>query len=274
MKQTLIIFFTLLSLTLRAQERAVYRITYECNALYKKVRQTYRWNLDIGNSTAAFYNPNYRNHYKASKSLQASGNIAATLNGIKQLSARHPNRNSLEVMIGVPEQGKYTYVNKAGLDHLLLYEETIPDMKWKLADSIKTVNGYRCHQAEAEVYGRRWTVWYATELPISYGPYILGGLPGLILEAVDSESLFHFTAIGIENITDDSKIELLGAKDAIKCNRKKYLALRKRSSEQTYMEAAQNILGGSGSSIVRITDAGGNEISNQKVKLKNYLDIQ
>lgn len=110
-------------------------------------------------------------------------------------------------------------------------------------------------------------------MPVSYGPYILGGLPGLILEAVDSGHLFSFTTVGIENVADDSKVELFGEKDAIKCSRSKYLSLRKNSSEQTHMEAVNNLLGGS-TKVIKITDASGKEISNQKMDDVNYLDLK
>ena len=110
-------------------------------------------------------------------------------------------------------------------------------------------------------------------MPLSYGPYILGGLPGLILEAVDSEHLFSFTTVGIENITDGSKVELFGEKEAIKCSRSKYLSLRKNSAGQTYMEAANQLLGGS-RKVIKIKDASGKEISNQKMADVNYLDLK
>ena len=50
----------LLPLLLGAQEKAVYRITYDCDALYSRTRDVYRWNLDIGSTTAVFYSPNWR----------------------------------------------------------------------------------------------------------------------------------------------------------------------------------------------------------------------
>lgn len=145
----------LIPLVLCAQEKAIYRITYECDTLHKKVRQVYRWNLDIGYSTAAFYCPNYRHHSKLFESVRASDNPVAAMDEVKRLAAKYPNRSSLEVVIGVPEKGHYTYINKAGIGDQFIYEETLPEIKWELTDSVKTVSGYRCHQAEAEVYGRK-----------------------------------------------------------------------------------------------------------------------
>lgn len=269
MKKIFIILFMLIPLALCAQEKAIYRITYECDALHKKVRQVYRWNLDIGQRTAVFYSPNYRQHSKLFDSVQTSDNLVAAMDEIKRLAAKYPNRSCMEVLIGLPEIGHYTYINKAGIDNQFIYEEKMPAIEWQLTDSVKMVSGYRCHRAETEVYGRKWIVWYAPEIPLSYGPYILGGLPGLILEAVDSEHLFSFTTVGIENITDDSKVELFGEKEAIKCSRGKYLALRQKSVGQTYKEAVNQLLGGS-SKVIEIKDASGKEISNQIMADVNY----
>lgn len=271
MKKIFAILFMLLPLLLNAQEKAAYRITYDCDALYNKTRNVYRWNLDIGSTTAVFYSPNYRGHSEAVKSLQRTDDIAAAMDVIKQFGSRYPNRNSLEILIGAPEQGKYTYINKVGVDQFM-YEESLPDMNWELTDSVKTVCGYKCHQAQAEVYGRTWTVWYATEIPIPYGPYVLGGLPGLILEAVDADGIFHFISVGIEAVHDGSEVDLYGKADAVKCTRKKYLSLRKSNAGQTYSEAVENLLGKG--SVPRIVDASGKDISNQVQSEKNYLDLK
>ena len=276
MKKAFILILLLLPLWLGAQEKAVYRITYDCDALRdNKARKNYRWQLDIGESTAVFYNPANRQYLIESEELRHSGkDVMAGIAGLQQLWAKYPNRNSLQVLIGKPKPGKYTYMNRIGADDLK-YEEPLPQLDWTLTDSVKTICGYTCHQAKAGLYGRMWTAWYCPELPLSYGPYVLGGLPGLILEAVDADGLFHFMAVGIGQAPENTKVELgEGINKAVKCTRKKYLALRKARAEQTYSDLAKDALAGSGAKIVKITDASGNEITNQKQLRKNYLDLE
>ena len=165
-------------------------------------------------------------------------------------------------------------MNSIGADDLK-YEEPVPQPDWTLTDSIKTICGYTCHQAKAGLYGRTWTVWYCPELPLSYGPYVLGGLPGLILEAVDADGFFHFTAVGIGQAPENTQVELgPSLHDPVKCTRKKYLALRKARAGQSYSDLAKDALAGSGAKIVKITDASGNEITDQKQPKKNYLDLE
>lgn len=47
-------------------------------------------------------------------------------------------------------------------------------------------------------------MWFTTEIPYSDGPWLLYGLPGLILQAEESEGLFSFTCTQIERIENES----------------------------------------------------------------------
>lgn len=260
----------MLSSVLNAQEKATYRITYDCDALHSRTRLTYRWSLDIGRETAVFYNAHFRLHGKALEELKNGADLSTVMDGIRQLGPKYPNRNGLEVLIGAPEAGYYTYAKQIGADPLF-YEEPLPQMDWQLMDSTSIICGYECCKAVATVYGRTWTVWYAPGIPLSYGPYVLGALPGLILDAVDEEGLFHFTAVGIETAPDDARIELYSVSKAVKCTRKKYLELRNAAAGRTWSEVAKAAVG-SGRSVVKILDANGKEITDQKPESKNYLD--
>ena len=75
------------------------------------------------------------------------------------------------------------------------YTETASPINWAFADEEDTICGYTCQKAMGEYGGRTWTVWYSTEIPVSFGPWKLCGLPGLVLAANDSEGIHQFKAI-------------------------------------------------------------------------------
>lgn len=78
------------------------------------------------------------------------------------------------------------------------YEEPAPTFDWQLRPDTLTVCGYLCHLAETSFRGRKWQVWYTPEIPVSAGPWKFGGLPGLILQASDTQGHYQWSCTGIE----------------------------------------------------------------------------
>ena len=83
------------------------------------------------------------------------------------------------------------------------YVDSLHAQTWTMGDSTREVLGYTCQQATADFRGRRWTAWFTTDIPVSDGPWKLGGLPGLILEAYDEGQQHVFTAVGLERVADE-----------------------------------------------------------------------
>ena len=83
------------------------------------------------------------------------------------------------------------------------YVDSLHTQTWTMGDSTREVLGYTCQQATADFRGRRWTAWFATDIPVSDGPWKLGGLPGLILEAYDKGHQYTFTAVGLERVAEE-----------------------------------------------------------------------
>lgn len=80
------------------------------------------------------------------------------------------------------------------------YSESIEVRDWTIVeDSTKTILGYECVMATTNYHGRQWNAWFTADIPISAGPWKLLGLPGLILESVDSTHQHHFIANGIQS---------------------------------------------------------------------------
>ncbi|MBO8465961.1 MAG: GLPGLI family protein [Bacteroidetes bacterium] len=81
---------------------------------------------------------------------------------------------------------------------ILQWEEEAPEMQWSLSDGRDTVLGYPCMEASLEFAGRSYTAWFSPDIPVPYGPYKFGGLPGLILKIGDDSGHYTWEATGIE----------------------------------------------------------------------------
>lgn len=105
-----------------------------------------------------------------------------------------------------PGQGTLT-VRMGIVDTEYEYSEKMPDFQWTfIPDTVKTVLGYECMAASTEFRGRRYTVWFAPDIPISAGPWKFFGLPGLILAVEESSGIFSLEAVGISSDTGDIHI--------------------------------------------------------------------
>ena len=128
-----------------------------------------------------------------------------------------------------------------------LYEEELPSIPWIIRDSVKTICGHPGRQAEGVFRGRRYTVFFAEDIPVSYGPWKLQGLPGLILEAYDSDGRIRFVAESIRA----SEGKIWRAKyPYIHITRKEYEQMVQQMQEQYIVFANSHI---SRTNIIEIT---------------------
>lgn len=63
-----------------------------------------------------------------------------------------------------------------------------------------TIKGYLCKTARCLFHGQGWTARYTEEIPIFAGPWKLGGLPGLILDAESRDGIHRFSIESLSNV--------------------------------------------------------------------------
>lgn len=87
-----------------------------------------------------------------------------------------------------------------------LLQDTTYINKWNITNEEKTIGGYLCKKALCQSYGRKWNVWFTTDLPYMGGPRMLVGLPGVILEASDENGEIKWEYEGIVKFDDKNRL--------------------------------------------------------------------
>ena len=80
------------------------------------------------------------------------------------------------------------------------YDEPYPDQQWTLTQDTATVSGYHCQKATCRFHGRDFEAWFTPEVPVKFGPWKFGGLPGLIVKVYDTDHLYTFECTSVERV--------------------------------------------------------------------------
>lgn len=89
------------------------------------------------------------------------------------------------------------------------YTESLDVLDWEMIPGSEIILGFECNRAKASYRGRTWIVCFTFDIPYSAGPWKLGGLPGLILKAEDTQGLFKWEASGITQDENDPIFEFV-----------------------------------------------------------------
>ncbi|MEL4307227.1 GLPGLI family protein [Joostella sp. CR20] len=111
-----------------------------------------------------------------------------------------PKTRLLYVVIKDFKKGELSFSDRIGTSYYY-YTQPMNQFKWKLVNEEKDILGYTCKKATMQFAGRDYIAWYATDIPISDGPYKFNGLPGLILSIYDEKKHYEFTVRSIEKVS-------------------------------------------------------------------------
>lgn len=162
------------------------------------------------------------------------------------------NREGITEQVVLTGTNEYTFydTDKKSFSFLVggnsnVYKEFVDtpnDINWLLTNETKEIGKFVTHKAVANFRGREWEVWFTHDIPMSYGPWKLKGLPGLILEAKEKTGKIYFSAIKVEKTTD-SALSLYNAivKTDVKKTYKEYVILTENRSKESFESEKANL---------------------------------
>jgi GLPGLI family protein len=179
-----------------------YKLTYYKDTMYFRNRvSTDIQTLQIGSKISKYFSQLVLDFNEKTQKILDAGARAYP-------NSKEEGGCSYEVFKFYPEK-KFT-VTDFGIGRIgeNIHEEPIPDLQWEIRMEFDTVLSYRCQKATTKFRGRNYEAWFTPDIPISNGPWKLGGLPGLILKVSDIQHYFNFECIGLEKLKKKEPIKL------------------------------------------------------------------
>lgn len=127
-----------------------------------------------------------------------------------------------------------TWASRTVYDKTYLISDSISKPVWKLTGDYREIAGYMCRRATTIVYDSVFVIAFFTEaIPVSGGPDIFAGLPGMILGVVIPRMNTTIFANKVESATvTDQDFVFKPARKSIRVNRVGYqLDLNKSTSD-------------------------------------------
>ena len=155
----------------------------------------YTLNLSLGlpaqNQSKLIFNTNNSCY------IEGVFNIEKKSDNSQEYKTHGDNRDVIKYYVDVNkgELHKKDEINK----EIYLVKEKLSKINWQISSQEQdTVLGQLCHKVIGDFRGRTYTVWFAPNIAVRFGPWKIQGLPGLILKAKDNDNQVDFTAISIE----------------------------------------------------------------------------
>lgn len=263
LKKTMTLFVLVFSIAISAQNtngKAYYVIknTIKMNLGNRQIPEAQkamiqeRINSMSTNNFVLSFNKNSSIYVEEEKLEKDQGNgIIAQRMGMMKMILNQGNNGKLYKNIN-----DHTYKNQVDIyGKLFLIQDSLKAIDWKITDEVKTIGKHTCFKATAIQKNRGLptnfrpgeqrtddskeerkigdemiivTAWFTLDIPISQGPAMYYGLPGLILEVNAGN-----TTILCSKIELNKKEEIINApKNGKKINQKKYDELLKKKANE------------------------------------------
>ncbi|MFY7935974.1 MAG: GLPGLI family protein [Flavobacterium sp.] len=102
--------------------------------------------------------------------------------------------------------------NERFTDEKICIIDSIVVQDWIISDETEKILGYQCKKAIYKRNDVEFTAWFTEEIPISDGPFLYSGLPGLILKISSKYLDIVAYDVKIKNETIDIKLPFISSR--------------------------------------------------------------
>ncbi|SJZ34022.1 GLPGLI family protein [Sediminibacterium ginsengisoli] len=214
-----VVFVSFLCLNLKAQETTILNVVYDFSYTRDLADPSNPYKsemiLSAGQSgsrytTRDLFNRNSPAAIKLNKQREAKESSGAAANttvavGGPMLTVSNAGTLINEEIFISKTNGTVQTAGRIGFKNYH-FSVPLPSINWKLGNEQKMICGYNCQKAVGDFGGRTFEAWFVPDLPYSFGPWKLNGLPGLILSANDTKNEISFTCKEITKNSDPEEL--------------------------------------------------------------------
>lgn len=255
----LFLFLTFASVLSFAQnQRFIYDYTFVKDTLNKTNFSKELMYLDISKDGSKFYS---RDVFVEDSAMMANFEKQIKTTGAMNVDVKVMDSRSASVREKVfksyPKFDVETEV-RVGRDIFKVSDDR--SISWKILAEKEKVGEFQTQKATTEFAGRKWTAWFATELPFQDGPYKFHGLPGLIVKLEDASKTHQFDLKGVTKYKDvlAETSEFNRPEKSISINEKQYKKLFLENRNDPAKSMKQMLSSGT---MRNMKDSNGSEIS-------------
>ena len=162
--------------------------------------------LDVFGDKAIFYSEKaFQRDSLSAIAFDENGNIADDKAYGELLDIHGGGRDFTRIDLGSAKLYQYY----CPVPCIFIGESPLAAPKWEITAEIKNIREHPCKKAKASFMGREWEAWFTEDISINFGPWLLWGLPGLVIEARDSKDEVRFKYQYIEPLGDNSRSNFL-----------------------------------------------------------------
>jgi GLPGLI family protein len=107
-------------------------------------------------------------------------------------------------------------------------KDPVSKLTWKFLPETKKIGTYTCKSARTQFRGRTYLAWYTEDIPVSHGPWKLGGLPGAAVEVESTDHLILFRLVKVESNTT---LAIQKPADGVSLSMEEYVKRKESSTE-------------------------------------------
>ena len=194
MKSLLLSTFCLLTFAFaNAQFTTTGKIEYERKVNMHKQLEDNEW---MKNMLAQI--PKFQTHYF---NLSFAPGVTYYENGRKIDQQKMPWGDQGDTKIQVHTDFKANRATglKEDFEQKFLVQDTVRKMQWVIKDEVRIIANYKCRKAVGKILDSVYVVaFYTDDIPVSGGPEMFAGLPGMILELAIPRLYSTWTATTID----------------------------------------------------------------------------